>query len=461
MYAKLYAEHAATRLDGPLLFFRRVVDVGLNEAVQIEGADGRRRMGRIAAMDEELVTIEVLESTMGLDLPNTKVEFLGEPLSFNAGPGMLGRVFNGVGQVIDNGPPVAGTQKRSIAGMPINPLHRATPRDFIETGISSIDLLDSLVRGQKLPIFSGGGLPHDRMAVDIANQAQLRQESSQDFAIVFAGIGISYDSAEFFRRRMEESGALERTALFLNLASDSSTQRLLTPRFALTAAEYLAFEEGKHVLAIITDMTNYCEALREVSSSLGEIPSRKGYPGYMYSDLATLYERAGRIQGWRGTLTQVPILTMPADDIGHPIPDLTGYITEGQIVLHRELDRIGIFPPVKVLPSLSRLMKDGTGEEYTHPDHPALASQLYAAYARSNQARVLANVVGEDGLSPVDQKYLELGHRFEHEFLHQTGRRTLEESMEIGWELLRLLPVSELNRLSDQQIEKYIGASRG
>ena len=343
---RLTVEGAATRLEGPLLFLRRTLDVGLADAVEVIGADGRARLGRIAAIDEQFMTIEVLESTAGLSLEGTVVRFLGEPLSFALGPGILGRVFNGVGQVIDGGPPVAAHRQVPIDGLPLNPVARALPRDFIETGVSTLDLMNSLVRGQKLPIFSGGGLPHDRLAVEIAGHARLRGKDAEDFAIVFAGIGVPYDSAEYFRRSLEQGGALERTALFLNLASDSSTQRLLTPRFALSAAEYLAFECGKHVLVILTDMTNYCEALREVSSSKGEIPSRKGFPGYLYSDLATLYERAGCLRGSgpgkQGTLTQLAILTMPSDDIGHPIPDLTGYITEGQIVLSRDLDRRGI-----------------------------------------------------------------------------------------------------------------------
>jgi V/A-type H+-transporting ATPase subunit B len=338
----------------------------------------------------------------------------------------------------------------------MNPVARALPRDFIETGISTLDLMNSLVRGPKLPLFSGGGLPHDRLAMEIASHARLRGSGSDDFAIVFAGIGVPYDSAEYFRRSLEQGGALERTALFLNLASDSSTQRLLTPRFALSAAEYLAFTCGKHVLVILTDMTNYCEALREVSSSKGEIPSRKGFPGYMYSDLATLFERAGCLRGATGTLTQLSILTMPADDIGHPIPDLTGYITEGQIVLSRDLDRRGIYPPVNVLPSLSRLMKDGTGGKYTHPDHPALASQLYAAYARAVQARVLASVVGEEGLAETDRRYLAFGTAFEQTLVHQSGARTLEQSMEAGWKLLAGLPHAELTRLSDAQIAAHL-----
>ena len=466
---RLTVEGAATRLEGPLLFLRRTLDVGLYDAVEVAGPDGHARLGRVAALDEELMTIEVLESTSGLTLPGTVVRFFGEPLTFGLAPGMLGRVFNGVGQVIDGGPPIAAKQRQRIEGLPINPVARAGPRDFIETGVSTLDLMNSLVRGQKLPIFSGGGLPHYRLAVEIASHARLRPapgraadgtdgaDGADDFVIVFAGIGVPHDSAEFFRRSLEQGGALERTALFLNLASDSSTQRLLTPRFALTAAEYLAFVEGKHVLAILTDMTNYAEALREVSSSKGEIPSRKGFPGYLYSDLATLFERAGTLRGVPGTLTQLSILTMPADDIGHPIPDLTGYITEGQIVLSRDLDRRAVYPPVEVLPSLSRLMKDGIGGNYTHPDHPALSSQLYAAYARAVQARVLASVVGEEGLAATDRQYLSFGALFEGELVNQSAPRSLEQSMAIGWRLLAGLPLAELSRLSDAQIAAHLG----
>ena len=478
---QLTVEGAATRLEGPLLFLRRTLDVGLADAVEVRGVDGRARLGRIAAIDDDFMTIEVLESTAGLTLEGSVVRFIGQPLNFGLGPGILGRVFNGVGQVIDGGPPVAVHERVPIEGLPMNPVARALPRDFIETGITTLDLMNSLVRGQKLPIFSGGGLPHDRLAVEIAGHARLRNNRPQDrrvavvpqgdwpsseaaqptapdddFAIVFAGIGVPYDSAEYFRRSLEQGGALERTALFLNLASDSSTQRLLTPRFALSAAEYLAFTLGKHVLVILTDMTNYCEALREVSSSKGEIPSRKGFPGYMYSDLATLFERAGCLRGSPGTLTQLSILTMPADDIGHPIPDLTGYITEGQIVLSRDLDRRGVYPPINVLPSLSRLMKDGTGGKYTHPDHPALASQLYAAYARAAQARVLASVVGEEGLADTDRKYLRFGAAFERQLATQDTARSLEQSMALAWKLLAGLPRSELTRLSDAQIAAQI-----
>lgn len=474
MKADVYADGAATRLEGPLLFLKRTVNAGLNEAVEVEDGKGNVRLGRISAIDNDSMVIEVLESTAGLGLDDTRVRFLGEPLTFAVGPEVLGRVFDGVGRVIDDGPPVPAEKSLRIEGLPINPAARDRPTDFIETGISSIDIMNSLVRGQKLPVFSGAGLPHDQLAIQIARQAHLRKVDAKEkadnaengavdndavddeFAMVFVAIGVPYDSAELFRSAMEASGALEHTVLFLNLASDSSTQRLLCPRYALTAAEYLAFELGKHVLVLMTDMTNYCEALREVSASHGEVPSRKGFPGYMYSDLATLYERAGCIRGLPGSLTQIPILTMPSDDITHPVPDLTGYITEGQIVLDRELDRAGIYPPVKVLPCLSRLMKDGTGEGFTHIDHPDLSNQLYAAYARAVHVRILASVVGRDGLTSSDQLFLDFGELFEKEFIHQDNERSLEQGMEVGWQLLSQLPVSELIRLNDRQIEQYI-----
>ncbi|MEY6433427.1 V-type ATP synthase subunit B [Thioalkalicoccus limnaeus] len=458
MYARLIGEDIAERAEGPLLFLRRQVDVGLNEAVEVEGADGRVRLGRIAALDEALVTIEMLDDTAGLALAGTRVRFLGEPLRFDVGPGLLGRIFNGVGQPIDGGPPLAAARAMRVDGLAIKPSARLAPAEYLETGFTAIDLMNSLVRGQKLPLFSGGGLPHDRIAVDIACRARLPggRDGGEGFAIVFAGIGIPHDSAEYFRAEMERSGALARTVLFLNLASDASAQRLLTPRFALTAAEYLAFTEGKHVLVILTDLTNYCEALREVSASRGEVPSRKGYPGYMYSDLATLYERAGRLRGRPGSVTQMPVLTMPNDDITHPIPDLTGYITEGQIVLDRDLHRRDIYPPIRVLPSLSRLMKDGTGRGLTHADHPALAAQLYAAYAQAQQTRLLASVVGEDGLASVDRHYLAFGEVFERDLLHQTEGRSLEQGMAAGWQALRTLPRGELHRLSDAQIQAHL-----
>ncbi len=458
MQPDLILSDAVTRIEGPLLFVKRAASVGLNTAVEVIDRDGHARIGRVAALDEDLLVIEVLESTRGLGLASTRVRLRNAPLLFSVGPRMLGRILNSVGEPIDGGPPLPAARRLRIDGVAINPATRALPRDFIETGISTIDLMNSLVRGQKLPLFSGGGLPHDRMAAEIAQRARVRGEDAGQFAIVFVGIGVSHDTAETFRAAMETSGALEHTVMFLNLADEASTQRLLTPRYALTAAEYLAFVEGRHVLVIMTDMTNYCEALREVSASHGEIPSRKGYPGYLYSDLATLYERAGCIHGLPGTLTQtqLPILTMPGDDIGHPIPDLTGYITEGQVVLDRELDRRGIYPPVKVLPSLSRLMDAGTGEGYTDADHPALAHQLFAAYARAARVRVLASVMGEEGLPDSDRRFLAFGDAFETGMVNQIEPRTLEQSMDIGWQLLRALPRGELTRLSSQQIQKFI-----
>jgi V/A-type H+-transporting ATPase subunit B len=455
MRAEVSLVDAVRRIDGPLLFLERTVDVGLNTAVTVAGRDGRPRIGRVASLDEHSLVVEVLEATSGLGLAGTRVRALGAPLRFGVGHGLLGRVFDGLGRPIDGGPPIATERFARIDGEAINPAVRALPRDFIETGVTTIDLMNSLVRGQKLPIFSGGGLPHDRLATEIAMRARLRGAASGGFAVVFAGIGVSHDTAASFRAAMADSGALARTVMFLNHADEPSAQRLLTPRYALTAAEHLAFHEGRHVLVVLTDMTNYCEALREVSASHGEVPSRKGYPGYMYSDLASIYERAGCIRGRAGTLTQLPVLTMPADDIGHPIPDLTGYITEGQIVLDRELDRRGIYPPVKVLPSLSRLMSSGTGREYTHQDHPALANQLFAAYARAVRMRVLSSVMGAEGLGEADRAFLEFGDRFEQQVVAQSAARTLEESMEAGWRALAGLPRGELTRLSRAQVAAH------
>jgi V/A-type H+-transporting ATPase subunit B len=459
MYARLIGEDIATRLDGPLLFLERSIDVGLNEAVEVEDAAGRTRLGRIAALDLDTVTVEMLDDTAGMGLTGTRVRFFGEPMRFHVGPGLLGRVFNGVGKPLDGGPPLAAQQAFRVDGLPIKPSAREAPRAFLETGFSSIDLMNSLVRGQKLPLFSGGGLPHDRIAVDIACNARLPAGRGGDdaFAIVFAGIGIPHASAELFREEMERSGALARTVLFLNLASDSSAQRLLTPRFALTAAEYLAFSEGKHVLVILTDLTNYCEALREVSASRGEVPSRKGYPGYMYSDLATLYERAGRIRGRPGSVTQVPILTMPNDDITHPIPDLTGYITEGQIVLSRDLHNQGIYPPVHISPSLSRLMKDGIGKDDTREDHPHVAAQLYALYARALETRNLASIIGADELSERDRRYLKFADEFDSRFVGQgeAEDRSIDATLNLAWELMSKFPRDMLTRVTETELAKY------
>ncbi|WP_137700698.1 V-type ATP synthase subunit B [Marimonas lutisalis] len=458
MLFDLHAEDLVTAIEGPLVFLRRNVNVGLGDAVEVSHAGGDGRIGRVVAIDGDQVVVELLEDTTGLGIEDARIRFLGEPMLMPLGTGLLGRIFDGLGRPRDGGAPVAARVERRIDLAVINPAERGLPQDFILTGVSAIDVLNSLVRGQKLPIFSAGGLPHDKLATSIAQSARLLKEDGQDFAVVFCGIGVSHDSAESFRAAMEHSGALEHTAMFLNLASEPTAQRLLTPRYALTAAEYLAFDEGRHVLVILTDMTNYCEALREVSASHGEIPSRKGYPGYMYSDLATIYERAGWVEGRPGTVTQLPILTMPADDISHPIPDITGYITEGQVVMDRELDHRGIYPPIEVRSSLSRLMDQGIGEGFTDPDHPSLAQQLFASYARAAQVRILSSVVGREGLTPTDRLYLDFGDRFEAEFVQQTGVRELEESMEIGWRVLSLLPPVELSRLSDEQIATHIRA---
>jgi V/A-type H+/Na+-transporting ATPase subunit B len=454
--AAVTLEHSVQRIQGPLLFLERKAAPGLNSFVEVLDEHGQSRVGRVAALDQQTMVVEVLESALGLGVQDTRVRVWNEPLLFGVGPGMLGRTFNSIGRPTDGGAPIPAVRRLRIDGLAINPAARALPRDFIETGVSTIDLLNSLVRGQKLPLFSGAGLPHDRLATEIALHARLREGTQGDFAIVFVGMGVPHDTAQAFRDAMVNSAALEHTAMFLNLADEPATQRLLTPRYALTAAEYLAFVEGRHVLVIMTDMTNYCEGLREVSASHDELPGRKGFPGYMYSDLASLYERAGCIQGVAGTLTQLPILSMPNDDIGHPIADLTGYITEGQIVLDRELDRRGIYPPVRVLPSLSRLMNSGIGAGFTHPDHPALANQLFASYARATRVRVLASVMGEDSLPEVDRRFLEFGRQFEERLVSQEQGRTLEESMALGWQLLRALPAAELTRLTQQQVARYL-----
>jgi len=461
MRTELTATGLAQRVEGPLLFLRRAVNVGVNEALKIIGGDGRTRLGRVATLEEDRMIVEVLESTAGLGVADTKIAVVGEPISMGLGPNLLGRIFDSVGRPLDGHPPVPAMRRLRIDGMSINPARRDLPRDFIETGVTAIDLMNSLVRGQKLPLVSAAGLPHDRLATAIAERARLRGDSEDRFAIVFVGIGVPHDTAESFRSAMETSGALGHTVMFLNLADESSAQRLLTPRFALTAAEYLAFVEDRHVLVIMTDMTNYCEALREVSASHGEIPGRKGFPGYMYSDLASIFERAGCLHDHAGTLTQLPVLTLPGDDIGHPIPDLTGYITEGQIVLDRDLNRRDVFPPINVLPSLSRLMDYGTGKGFTDADHPALSNQLFAAYANARRVRVLASVMGREGLSDTDRQYLEFGDRFEQDVVNQAAPRTLEESMALGWQTLALLPDAELTRLSNEQIGRYVrGRSR-
>lgn len=445
-----------SRVDGPLIFVDAVRDVLFDEMVEIVGPDGEPRLGRVLEASDRHAVVQVFEGTSGLDSATTRCRFLGGTLRLPVGRELLGRVMDGVGRPIDGAPMPLGGTLRDINGDPINPFSRVYPRDFIQTGISAIDGMNTLVRGQKLPVFSGNGLPHDRLAAQIARQAKLLDEQVE-FAIVFAGMGVKHDVAEFFRRSFAESGVLANVALFLSLASAPSVERLLTPRSALTLAEHLAFDEGLHVLVVMTDMTNYCESLREVGTARGEIPGRKGYPGYMYSDLASLYERAGRVEASEGSITQVPILTMPSDDISHPVPDLTGYITEGQIVLERDLFQRGIYPPIAGLPSLSRLMKDGIGEGHTRSDHVELASQLFACYAKVKQVRGLAAVIGEEELSPLDKRFLGFGEHFEREFLRQGEyeNRTITETLTRGWEALRILPRSELIRVTTEHLDAY------
>jgi len=447
------------RIDGPLVFVTRTHPVGYRELIECVDRQGNVRLGIVLESSTDFVVAQIFEGTAGLTLPETRVRFRGEPLTLSVSREMLGRVFNGFGLPIDGGPPPRGDIERDVNGMAINPTARQYPRDFIQTGISVIDGMNTLIRGQKLPIFSGNGLPHNDLAAQIARQARIRG-SDTEFAVVFAAMGVKHDVARFFTDSFEESGVLDNVALFLSLADDPSIERLITPRTALTLAEYLAFSEGMHVLVIMTDMTNYCESLREISTIRGEIPSRKGYPGYLYSDLAELYERSGMIKGHSGSITSLPILTMPNDDISHPIPDLSGYITEGQIVFEREMDGRGIYPPVAGLPSLSRLMKDGIGAGMTREDHPHLASQLFAAYSHVKDVRNLASVIGEEELTPLDHNYLEFGKAFEQKFVSQRKdeNRSIEQTLDLGWEVLRLLPASELHRITEEEIEKYYGA---
>jgi len=444
------------RIEGPLVFVRNTHPVGYRELAECVDPKGETRLGIVLDTSSETVVLQVFAGTSGLTMPETHVRFRGEPHTVQVSDRMLGRVFNGLGQPIDGGPSPTGEEELDVNGRPINPTAREYPRDFIQTGISVIDGMNTLIRGQKLPIFSGNGLPHNTLAAQIARQAKIRGQESR-FAVVFAAMGVKHDVARFFIDSFEQSGVLENVALFLSLADDPSIERLITPRTALTLAEYLAFSRDMHVLVIMTDMSNYCEALREISTIRGEIPSRKGYPGYLYSDLAEIYERSGMLKGFPGSITQMPILTMPNDDISHPIPDLTGYITEGQIVFEREMHARGIYPPVAGLPSLSRLMKDGIGERMTREDHPHLASQLFAAYSYVKDVRNLASVIGEEELTPLDHQYLEFGETFERKFVSQskTEDRTIEETLELGWRSLSLLPVEELHRVSEEEIEKY------
>ena len=446
----------ATRIEGPLVVVERIRDVGFDEMVEIVDAGGRPRIGRVLDISDTQAVVQVLEGTSGLSNQTLRVRFLGESFKLPVSRQMLGRVFDGLGRPADGGAASLSADRRDVNGLPINPFARRYPREFIQTGLSAIDGMNALVRGQKLPIFSGNGLPHDRVSAQIVRQARLMEEQVE-FSIVFAAMGIKHDIAEFFIRNFRESGALSRAVMFFSLADAPSVERLLTPRVALTLAEHLAFDCGQHVLVLLTDMTNYCESLREVGTARGEIPGRKGYPGYLYSDLASLYERAGRIEGSPGSITQIPILTMPADDISHPVPDLTGYITEGQIVLDRDLFQRSVYPPIAGLPSLSRLMKDGVGNGYTREDHPALASQLFAGYAYVKRVRALADVIGDEELSALDKLYLKFGEALEHRFLSQGEfeNRSIVTTLELGWEVLSLLPRDELHRVSDALLQEH------
>lgn len=444
-------------INGSLIVIDGVKNASYEEIVDINLDDGTTRQGRIVQIEGDRVVVQVFEGTRTISLSNTKTRLTGHPMEMPLSPEIIGRVFNGAGKPIDGLGDIFPEKKLNINGTPINPVSRVYPRNYINTGISTIDTLMTLIRGQKLPIFSGSGMKHNELAVQIVRQAKIADEAGQGFCVVFAAMGVKNDVADYFKRSFEESGVLQRVVMFLNLSNDPIIERTLTPRCALTTAEYLAFELNMHVLVIMTDMTSYAEALREFSSSKGEIPGRKGYPGYLYSDLASLYERAGMVKGSSGSVTQIPILTMPNDDITHPVPDLTGYITEGQIVLDRALQGQGLYPPVDVLPSLSRLMKDGIGEGYTRADHSPLANQLFASYAKVIDARSLASVIGEEELSPTDKKYIEFGKLFEARFVNQgfNENRSIEQSLDLGWELLRTLPRAELDRVDDAVLDKY------
>lgn len=449
-------------INGPLVVIDNAAGVAYEEVVELLMDDGSKRHGRIIEVQGNRAIIQVFEGTSGLSKTNTRTKMMGHPMEISLSKEILGRVFSGAGSPIDGLGDVYAERRVDVNGSALNPICRQYPRDYINTGISAIDGLNTLIRGQKLPIFTGSGMPHNQLAVQIVRQANIAKDEGKGFGIVFAAMGVKNDVADFFRRSFEETGVMEKVVMYLNLSNDPIIERILTPRCALSAAEYLAYELGMHVLVIMTDITSYCEALREFSSSKGEIPGRKGYPGYLYSDLASLYERAGIIRGKEGSVTQIPILTMPNDDITHPIPDLTGYITEGQIVLDRNLFQQGIYPPIGVLPSLSRLMKDGIGEGYTREDHSSVSTQLFAAYAKVQDARSLASVIGEDELSHNDQVYMEFGLLFEAVYVGQgfDVNRDIFETLNIGWNLLSLLSVSDLDRISSDLIDEYYNKDR-
>lgn len=447
-------------VSGSIIVLEGVKNAIFEELVEIILDSGEQRTGRVIELYEDKAIVQVFEGTTGMSSSNSRSKFTGQALKISLSKEMLGRTMNGVGRPIDGLGDIMAETRWDINGDPINPIARKYPRNYIQTGISAVDGLTTLIRGQKLPVFSGNGLPHDKLAVQIVNQAQIAADGNDDnFAIVFAAMGVKNDVAEFFRKSFEKSGVLQKVVMYMNLANDPVVERIVTPRCALTTAEYLAFEHNMHVLVILTDMTSYCEALREISSSKGEIPSRKGFPGYMYSDLASLYERAGMLKDREGSITQIPILTMPNDDITHPIPDLTGYITEGQVVLDRGLHQQSVYPPIIVLPSLSRLMKDGIGEGFTRKDHPQIANQLFASYANVQEVKALASVIGEDELSEVDQAYMRFGKAFEKRFVAQKfgENRQMEDTLDLGWKLLTLLPREELTRLDDTIIDEYYG----
>ncbi len=452
-----------SQINGPLAALEGVQGAAYDEIVEMTVGGTEKKIGKIIEIYGDKAVIQVFEGTEGMALRNTHTRLTGHSMEIAVSEEMLGRTFNGLGEPIDGLGDIVSDVKLDVNGKPLNPVTREYPRNYIRTGISAIDGLTTLIRGQKLPIFSGSGLPHDQLAAQIVQQASLGDDSDEKFAIVFGAMGVKYDVADFFRRTFEESGVSEHVAMFINLANDPVVERLIIPKVALTVAEYLAFEKGMHILVILTDMTSYAEALREVSSSKGEIPSRKGFPGYLYSDLASIYERAGIVAGRPGSVTQIPILTMPGDDITHPIPDLTGYITEGQIVLDRQLNGQGIYPPISVLPSLSRLMKDGIGEGYTRADHQDMANQLFSCYAKVGDARALASVIGEDELSPLDKQYLKFGTAFEHHFVGQDvhENRTIQETLEMGWKLLGMLPREELDRIDSKVLDQYYQPSSG
>ena len=444
-------------IKGPLIVLDNVKDVGFEEVVEIAIDDGTTRFGRVVEIQGERAVIQVFEGTSGLSKTNTKTKLLGHPMEISLSPEILGRIFNGAGKPIDGLGEVYALKSADINGRSLNPVCRKYPRNYINTGISAIDGLNTLIRGQKLPIFTGSGLPHNQLAVQIVRQANIAKNEGKKFGVVFAAMGVKNDVADFFKRSFEETGVMEKVVMFLNLSNDPIIERILTPRCALTVAEYLAFDQGMHILVIMTDVTSYCEALREFSSSKEEIPGRKGYPGYLYSDLASLYERAGIVKGKKGSVTQIPILTIPNDDITHPVSDLTGYITEGQIVLDRNLHQTNIYPPIGVLPSLSRLMKDGIGEGYTRGDHSSLSTQLFACYARVQDARALASVIGEEELSLIDRKYMAFGRLFEKYYVGQGFKtnRPINETLDLGWYLLSLLPIGELDRVSKEFLDVY------